>query len=330
VGVARQWCGRYGKIDNCQVGIYLGYVSRREHALVDVRLYLNKDWAKDKARRKKCGVPREIRFQTRHALALEMLAEHGATLPHAWIAGDDEMGRSSAFRRDLRALGEQYLLAVPSNTLVRDLEAEAPEYAGRGRRPQAPFVRVDRWREALPKDAWTTIDVRDGARGPLVVQGVKVRVQAKSDRRRNGPEEILVILREEQSDGTMKYDYYLSNAVPETALAEFARVAKAEHRIEECLGRAKSDAGLAQYQVRNWIGWHHHQTLSLLATWFLTQEDRRGKKIHTGSHGPEGPRDHCRTVMPRSRLRLSQLHRTQEHPHLTAERNRLPVPLEIA
>jgi hypothetical protein len=175
--------------------------------LVDVRLYLNKDWAKDKARRKKCGVPQEIRFQTRHALALEMLADHGTRLPHAWIAGDDEMGRSSAFRRDLRALGEQYLLAVPSNTLVRDLEAEAPEYCGRGRRPQVCFVRVDRWREALPKDAWTTIDVRDGARGPLVVQAVKVRVQAKTDRRRNGPEEILVILREEQSDGTMKHDY---------------------------------------------------------------------------------------------------------------------------
>jgi SRSO17 transposase len=117
--------------------------------------------------------------------------------------------------------------------------------------------------------------------------------------------------------------------LPETALPEFARVAKAEHRIEECLGRAKSDAGLAQYQVRNWIGWHHHQTLSLLATWFLTQEDQRGKKIYTGSHGPEDPHDHCSAVMPRSRLRLSRLHQTQEHPHFTAERNRLSIPLEI-
>ena len=80
VGVARQWCGRLGKIDNCQVGVYLGYVSRKEHALVDVRLYLNKEWAKDKRRRKKCGVPREIRFRTRHALALEMLAEHGTSI----------------------------------------------------------------------------------------------------------------------------------------------------------------------------------------------------------------------------------------------------------
>jgi len=97
VGVARQWCGRLGKVDNCQVGVYLAYASRKEHSLVDVRLYLNEEWAKAKGRRKKCGVPKEIRFQTRHALALEMLAEHGKVLPHAWIAGDDEMGRSSAF-----------------------------------------------------------------------------------------------------------------------------------------------------------------------------------------------------------------------------------------
>jgi SRSO17 transposase len=311
------------------VGVYLGYVSRTEHALVDVRLYLNKEWAKDKRRRKKCGVPREIRFRTRHALALDMLVEHGAVLPHAWIAGDDEMGRSSAFRRQLRALEEQYLLGVPSNTLVRDLEAEPPAYRGRGRRPQVPFTRADRWCAALPEDAWTTIDVRDGARGPLVVQAVKTRVLAKTDRRRNGPEETLVVLREAQGDGTMKHDYYLSNASHETTLTEFARVAKAEHRIEECLERAKSDAGLAQYQVRNWVGWHHHQTLSLLATWFLTREDRRGKKTHSGAHGADGSHDHCLITESRSRLRLSRLHPPKQHPPFAAERDRLCVPLEI-
>jgi len=329
VGVARQWCGRLGKLDNCQVGVYLGYVSRKEHALVDVRLYLNQEWAKDTKRRKKCGVPREIRFRTRHELALEMLAEQGTVLPHGWIAGDDEMGRSSAFRRELRVLEERYLLAVPSNTLVRDLEAEPPAYGGRGRHPQVPFARADRCCVALPKDAWTTIDVRDGEKGPLIVQGVKTRVQAKTDRRRNGPEETLVILREEQADGTMKHDYYLSNGSPETVLAEFARVAKAEHRIEECLERAKSEAGMAQYQVRNWIGWHHHQTLSLLAVWFLTQEERRGKKIHPGPHRADGPRDHRLPLTPRPRLRHSSLHPPQHHSPFAAQRTGLCVPLEI-
>ena len=167
VGVQRQWCGRLGKIDNCQVAVYLGYVSAEEHALVNTRLYLPKQWAKDKQRRKKCKVPRKVRFQTRHDLSLEMLDEVGQMLPHAWIAGDDEMGRSSAFRRKLRDRGEQYLLAVPSNTLMRDLQADPPAYGGRGPKPKSPFTRVDKWRGALPADAWTKLTVRARREGTL-------------------------------------------------------------------------------------------------------------------------------------------------------------------
>jgi SRSO17 transposase len=292
VGVQRQWCGRLGKIDNCQAGVYMGYVSRREHALVDLRLYLPKEWANKKRRREKAGVPEEIRFQTRHEQALEMLREKGALLPHTWIAGDDEMGRSSKFRGELRALNERYLLAVPSNTLIRDGEVEPPPYSGRGVRPKVPFQRVDRWTALLPASAWQTIEVRPGEKGPLTTQIVKRRVQAKEGRQ-TGPEEILVVTREQQADGSFKHDYYLSNAAAETPLQEFARVAKAAHRIEECIKRAKKEAGLADYEVRTWEGWHHHQTLSLLATWFLIKETRRGKKLDAGAHGvadPQSPR----------------------------------------
>ena len=97
VGVAPKWCGRLGKVENCQVAVYLGYVSREEHALADLRLYLPEAWAKDRQRRRQAGVPKQVRFQTRHELALEMLDEHGDQLPHAWVAGDDEMGRSGHF-----------------------------------------------------------------------------------------------------------------------------------------------------------------------------------------------------------------------------------------
>jgi len=103
VGVQRQWCGRLGKLDNCQVGIYLAYVGRHEHALVDVRLYLPKDWITDKPRRTQAGIPRSVRLRTRHELILEMLDERGSLLPHAWVSGDDELGRSSWFRQELRA-----------------------------------------------------------------------------------------------------------------------------------------------------------------------------------------------------------------------------------
>ena len=92
------------------------------------------------------------------------------------------------------------------------------------------------------------------------------------------------MIRERQADGTWKHDYYLSNAPSEMSLVEFARVSKAEHRIEECLQRAKSEAGLADYEVRTWRGWHHHQTLSMVATWFLTHEAQQGKKIHAGDY----------------------------------------------
>jgi len=101
VGVQRQWCGRLGKVENCQVGVFLGYVSDDEHALVDFRLYLPREWAKDRKRRQKAGVPKEVKYQTRHELALEMLQRHGGALPHGWVAGDDEMGRPAWFRQRL-------------------------------------------------------------------------------------------------------------------------------------------------------------------------------------------------------------------------------------
>ena len=289
VGVARQWCGRLGKVDNCQVAIYLGYVSRKGHTLVDQRLFLPKEWTQDKARLDKAGVPKASRaYRTRHQLALEMLAQNGVSLPHGWIAGDDEMGRPYWFRRRLASLGERYLLAVPSNTAIRDLETEPPEDSGRGRRARRPWSNVALWSQALGDEAWQRIDVRDGSKGPLVVEAVKRRVVSRTHRRQQGDEETLVVIRYRDRDQheVVKVDYYLSNAAPATPLWEFARVAKAEHRIEECLHRSKSETGLADYEVRNWTGWQQHQTLSLLATWFLVRETARGKKMDPCDHLP--------------------------------------------
>jgi hypothetical protein len=234
VGVARQWCGRLGKVENCQVGIYMAYVSRKEHAIVDTRLYLPREWANDRGRREEAGVPETIKFQTRHGLALEMLKEGGGRLPHAWVAGDDEMGRPSHFRQELRDAKGRYLLAVPSNLLFRDIEVAPPEYSGRGPHPKVPFTRLDRWCRALPESAWTRIEVRDGEKGPLVIEAVKRRIQARTETGGTGPEELLFVTRGRQADGTCKHDYYFSNADPGTPLEELARVAKAEHRVETC------------------------------------------------------------------------------------------------
>jgi SRSO17 transposase len=328
VGVQRQWCGRLGKLENCQVGIYLGYVSRQDHALVDVRLYLPKEWARRKQRRRKAGVPEDIRFRTRHELVLDMLDEQGPLLPHAWVAGDDELGRSSWFRQELRSRNECYLLAVPSNTLIRDLAAAEPPYAGRGPRPQVPFQRVDRWCATLPQSAWKTIDVRDGEKGPLVVQAVRRLVQARTQGQPSADAEFLVVFRERQEDGTWKHDYLLSCAPLTTPLEEFARVFKAEHRIEECLKRAKSEAGLADYQVRTWEGWHHHQALSLVATWFLTQETRRGKNTDARADRPAIACDDRWAAKPPTRLPSPSSLASQHQPPPAAERGGEAISLE--
>ena len=313
VGVQRQWCGRLGKVDNCQVGVFMGYVSSVEHTLVNMRLYLPQDWATNKQRRRKCHVPRTVCFQTRHQQCLDMLDETGHLLPHAWITGDDEMGRSTAFRRELRSRNEQYLLAVPSNTLIRELDRFPRENAIADATRKARFQRVDQWRNELPEAAWQHVNVRDGAKGPLWVELVSWRVEAKTDGRRVGPEELLVVIRCRDESGNWKHDYYLSNAPPPTSPEELARVAKAEHRIEECLQRAKGDAGLGHYEVRSWYGWHHHITLSMIATWFLNVETRRGEKKDSRDYVVSSPSTHRSGTAHSPRMRSSTTRRVREH-----------------
>src|SRR5262249_56265787 len=128
---------------------------------------------------------------------------------------------------------------------MRDRVVPSPEYAGRGRRPKAPFARLDRGRSGVREEDWTEVTVRDGEKGPLVIEALRRRVAARTATGGTGPEELLFVTRERQADSTFKHDYYLSNAGAETSLQELARVAKAAHRVEECLERAKGQARLA-------------------------------------------------------------------------------------
>src|SRR5712691_2952131 len=192
-----------------------------------------------------------------------MLEHNGASLPHGWIAGDDEMGRPYWFRRRLAALGERYMLAVPSNTMMRDLETPAPDYSGKGRPPKRPWQSVKTWAESLGTEAWRRVDVRDGAKGPLVVDVVKRRVVSRTHRRQQGDEELLAVIRYRNRDQeqVVKVDYSLSNAVPQTQLAELARVAKAEHRSEARAKRAwptmMCAIGRAGSIIKRFRSWQH-------------------------------------------------------------------------
>jgi SRSO17 transposase len=301
VGVKRQWCGHRGKVDNCQVGVFLGYVSHHDHVLLDFRLYLPEEWVRDEQRRQACHVPPEVHYHTRQAQCLEMLDEWGAQVPHGWVTGDDELGRHTRFRRELRERGERYVLGVPCTTIMRDLEAPLPAYPGRGRRPKAPWQSVTEWRQGLDEEAWTHLTVRDGEKGPVEIEMVKRRVQTRLERKRTGPEEWLVVTRRPLSDDRLwesrasrdatdqdtryRYQYYLTPtkgcavAFKEPSLGELARVIKAGASIEASFKRGKGEVGMDEYQVRTWHGWHHHMALSLIAVWFLLGETHRGQQL---------------------------------------------------
>jgi SRSO17 transposase len=285
-GVDRQWCGRLGKVDNCQIGVFLAYATEAGYAPLDRRLYLPEDWAHDEARREKCHVPERVKFQETWRIALGLLDRSLPGLPHGWIVGDDELGRASEFRAALRRRAERYVLDVPCSTTVRDLERRRPprKKAGVGRRREVPLARVDGWAARQPQSRWERIKVRDGEKGPLMVDAMGVRVQTKQERR-VGPEERLVVIR---GVGESRIDYALSNAGPETPLAEVVRAQRQRHRIEEVFGAGKGEVGLDHYEVRSWVGWHHHMTLCLVALWFLCLERRRVGGENPGDHRATG------------------------------------------
>ena len=273
-GVARQWCGRLGKVENCQVGVFLAYVTAAGQTLVDRRLYLPREWADNAPRRQQTYVPAAVRFEESWRIGLELLDRAGADLPFGWVAGDDELGRASAFRAGLRGRGLRYVLDVPRNTLIRDLE-ETPA-PGR-RRP--PWRRAEDWAKALPHRRWRKVRLGAGAKGPQVVWAVEAWVQTKDEDGRVGPRERLVVIR--TTDREPRTWYTLSNAPADVPLAKVVVVHGRRHGAEELFAAGKGEVGLSHYEVRSWVGWHHHMTLSLLALWFL--------ELEKGQLGGENP-----------------------------------------
>jgi SRSO17 transposase len=276
-GVARQWCGRLGKVDNCQVGVFLSYAAPGGHAPLDRRLFLPPEWAADRKRRRRTHVPKEVVFQEKWRIALDLLDRSGSDVPHAWVTGDDEFGRATEFRTQLRLRHERYVLDVPANTLVREVVVR-PD----GKRPS--FERAEVWAARQPAARWKTITIRGGEKGPLKVRALQRRVQTKEEDGHVGPTETLTVIR---SLGTEPQTWYtLSNASRQERLPVLVTVHSERHRIEEVLQEGKGEVGLAHYEVRSWVGWHHHMTLALLALWFLTLERRRLGEKNTGLDAP--------------------------------------------
>jgi SRSO17 transposase len=277
-GVDRQWCGRLGKIDNCQVGVFLAYVTATGYAPLDRQLYLPKDWAEDAQRRQQTHVPEEITFQESWRIGLDLLDRSVPGLPFGWVAGDDAFGRVTALRKTLRQRRWRYVLDVPCNTLIRDLCEPVAE--GK-RRP--PWQRVDEWAKAQPSSRWRKVKLGDGSKGPRVVRVLETWVQAKDKDGGSGPRERLVVLR--TIDRAPEVWYTLSYAPDEVSVEQVVLAHARRHGVEEVLQAGKGEVGLAHYEVRSWVGWHHHMTLSLLALWFLILEKERLGEKNPGVDG---------------------------------------------
>ena len=277
VGVQRQCSGTLGKVGNCQVGVFLGYVGAGGHALVDTRLYLPEAWAADPDRRRAAGVPGDVAFRTKPELALGMLraARAAGHLPGGWATADCAYGEVPGLRDALDADGWRYVLEVPSNTLVfvAPARAEVPAWSGKGRKPararlaegEAPPLTAAAVAAGLAAGDWRTLTVAEGAQGPRAYEFAAVR--AWECRAGVPGREGWLVFRRNPDGSELKY--YLSNAPADTPLLTLARVGSARWPIETEFRQGKGEVGLDEYEVRTWRGWHHHIALALLAAAFL-------------------------------------------------------------
>ena len=289
VGVARQWCGHLGKVENCQAGVFAAYASRAGYTLLDRRLYLPKEWFQPDHQElwKQCGIPEDTPFQTKPALALEMLeAIVGAgTLKFQWVTCDEAYGADPKFLDGVTRLGKWYMAEVPHATQVwtRLPQTEVPPWSGQGRKPtkarlrpgQPKPERVDEMAKALPPKKWGAYQIKEGSKGPLVAEFAFVRVFPTRDGR-PGPAQWLVLRRSLGDEPELKT--YLSNAPMNLPKRERVRLTGMRWPVEAAIKDGRDELGMDQYMTRTWLGWHHHMTLCILAHHFLVRVQTRLKK----------------------------------------------------
>ncbi len=288
-GVARQWCGRPGKVDNCQVGYFLAYVAPRGRVLVDCRLYLPPGRATDPEHRSKTGVPQDIVFAEGWRIALDLIRSSGQELPHGWVVGDDEFGRASALREQLRSDGG----ALRAGRAVQHLGARPEHAAGAvpaGGPGAAAPVRAGRRPGGPPaQEALAEVPPPGGEKGPREVRALQQWVQTKDEDGCVGPRERLVVIRTCEKEPRTWYT--LSNAAKEVPLARVVAARGQQHGVEELFAEGNQEVGLNHYEVRSWVGWGHHVTLSLLALWYLQWQRLRLGGKRAADHGGAGADD---------------------------------------
>lgn len=289
VGVARQWCGQLGKVDNCQVGVFAAYASRKGYTLLDRRLYLPEEWfdADHQERWEKCGIPDDVTHKTKSDLALEMLEEVVAegALRFRWVTCDEAYGRDPRFLDGVADLGVWYFAEVPHSTRVWTARPRTmvPAWSGKGRKPTKTCLvdgepapqRMDRIAATISDDQWEKYQIKEGSKGPIVAEFAFQRVIDVRDRM-PGSEVWLIFRRSLGAEPELKA--YLSNAPADISCPELVRIAGMRWPVETALEDGKDQLGMDEYMVRSWLGWHHHMTECILAHHFLVRVQQRLKK----------------------------------------------------
>jgi len=282
VGVAAQYCGSVGKIANGQVGVYLGYASRKGYSLLAGRLFLPDEWFEDTHtdRRIACGVPEKLVYKTKPEIGLELVQEavDRSGLAFKWVAADELYGDSPAFRDGIAELGKWYFTEIKSTSMVwiTRPEVHVPAWNGHGRRPTrlrlcVPTdrpVQVKDLVKDIPTGSWTRAKIKEGSKGPIICDFAFIHL---TESRANLPaSELWLIIRRNLDDPTV-VKFYFSNAPTETPLLELVRICGMRWPIENIFEEAKGVVGLDHYEMRSWIGWHHHMLLVSLAHHFLVR-----------------------------------------------------------
>ena len=253
-GVQRQYSGTAGRIENCQVGVFLAYAGAKGRTLLDRELYLPQVWAEDRERRREAGVPEEVRFQTKPQLAQKMLGravESG--VPFGWVAGDAVYGSDRKLRRWLEEREIPHVLAVKRNEKLW-------AWTDKGQLQ----VRADRLASQVDEANWVRCSAGDGAKGPRVYDWAAVEIRPLRE-----PCKGYWLLARRSIAKPEELAYYVCFGPAETSLKELVRVAGVRWSIEECFEEAKGQVGLDQYEVRRWDGWYRHITLAMLAHAYL-------------------------------------------------------------
>jgi SRSO17 transposase len=280
VGVARQWSGRLGKVENCQVAVFAALAQGNYSTLIDTRLYLPQEWAQDRKRCVAAGVPESERvFKSKAELAFEMVVQARQNgVRFRWVGVDGGYGKDPAFLRRLASHGEVFVADVHRDQPIylENPEPLVPERKSlSGRKPlllqaQSPSQRVDKWAAAQPAEHWHTVTVRQGTKGELRVQAVRGRVWLWDGNEAQARCWHVLAIRELGSPETIKY--VLSNAPAETSLERLVQMQRQRFWIERSFEDGKSESGLADYQVRGWLPWHHHMALVMMAMLFMLEE----------------------------------------------------------